>query len=167
MLCPRCNAVNNDTAEFCHNCGCALLNNTVYGEYYSPLSDSIRNCSEQQHTGMTVDTADRFAVMSFIFAISSFVSSVIFVIFVSLSSIFMYNNIFFFDVLTGFLPLAAFSFFVCSLVFSFIATAKNTRKRKLAVAARIIVFSEIGVSVLLFIGFILFLFLAAVNGPYY
>ena len=165
MFCPRCNAVNNDTAEFCHNCGCALLNNTVYGEYYSPLSDSIRNCSEQQHTGMTVDTADRFAVMSFIFAILSFVSSVIFVIFVSLSSIFMYNNIFFFDVLTGFLPLVAFSFFVCSLVFSFIATAKNTRKRKLAVAARIIVFS--GVSILLFIGFILFLFLAAVNGPYY
>ena len=167
MLCPRCNAVNNDTAKFCHNCGCALLNNAVYGEYYDPLSDSIRNCSEQQHIGMTVDTADRFAVMSFIFAISSFVSSVVFVLFEFLSTIFMYSNMFFFDMLTGFLPLVAFSFFVCSLVFSFIATAKNTRKRKLAVAARIIAFSEIGVFLLLFIGFILFLFLAAINGPYY
>lgn len=122
-------------------------------------------------------TADRFAVLSFAFALASLIASVLLVVLLAVADMLISKDTLgrgalwgaFFSAggLSYIIPLIIFPHLVLSIVFSFIATAKKTQKKKFAIAARIIAFSEIVISILVMVVFFAFLLIAAMHGPYY
>ena len=175
MLCPYCNRPNSDNAEYCYNCGYKLHNNfrntaTNMPNYISPTNGTtaVSNTSPANSK-----TADRLAVLSFIFALSSVGVSILLVVILCVADSLLSNKTFGWSAFMGveglsyIIPLIIIPLLILSIVFSFVATAKKTKKKKLAIAARIIAFSEIGISVLLLILFIAFIILAAMNGSYF
>lgn len=175
MICPNCKTSNNDTADYCYNCGCRLHNNfrnsAANIPNYMPPTSSGTAVSDNPPSNSK--TADRLAVLSFIFALSSVGVSILLVVILCVADSLLSNKTFGWSAFMGveglscIIPLTIIPLLILSIVFSFVATAKKTKKKKLAIAARIIAFSEIGISVLLFILFIAFIILAAMNGPYY
>lgn len=171
MVCPNCKTQNNDTAEYCYNCGCRLNNNIRNSaanmpSYMPPTSGTVVG---NNNPPASSKTADRFAVLSFAFALASLIASVLLVVLLAVADILISKETSFFSAggLSYIIPLIIFPHLVLSIVFSFIATAKKTQKKKFAIAARIIAFSEIGISMLVMVVFFAFLLIAAMHGPYY
>ena len=171
MVCPNCKTQNNDTAEYCYNCGCRLNNNfrnsaANMPSYMPPTSGTVVG---NNNPPASSKTADRFAVLSFAFALASLIASVLLVVLLAVADMLTSKDTSFFSVggLSYIIPLIIFPHLVLSIVFSFIATAKKTQKKKFAIAARIIAFSEIGISMLVMVVFFAFLLIAAMHGPYY
>ena len=171
MICPNCKTQNNDTAEYCYNCGCRLNNNIRNSaanmpSYMPPTSGTVVG---NNNPPASSKTADRFAVLSFAFALASLIASVLLVVLLAVADILISKETSFFSAggLSYIIPLIIFPHLVLSIVFSFIATAKKTQKKKFAIAARIIAFSEIGISMLVMLVFFAFLLIAAMHGPYY
>lgn len=171
MVCPNCKTQNNDTAEYCYNCGCRLNNNfrnsaANMPSYMPPTSGTVVG---NNNPPAISKTADRFAVLSFAFALASLIASVLLVVLLAVADMLTSKDTSFFSVggLSYIIPLIIFPHLVLSIVFSFIATAKKTQKKKFAIAARIIAFSEIGISMLVMVVFFAFLLIAAMHGPYY
>lgn len=175
MICPNCNRPNNNTAEYCYNCGYKLHNNfrnTANNiPNYMPPTNGATTASNNPPANSKI--ADRLAVLSFIFALSNVGISILLVVLLAVADSLLSNQTFGWSAFWGaeglsfIVPLIITPLFILSIVFSFVATAKKTKKNNLAIAARIIVFSEFGISVLFLIGFIAFAVLVAMNGPYY
>lgn len=170
MVCPNCKTHNNDTAVYCYNCGCRLNNirNSAANmpSYMPPTSGTVVG---NNNPPASSKTADRFAVLSFAFALASLIASVLLVVLLAVADMLTSKDTSFFSAggLSYMIPLIIFPHIVLSIVFSFIATAKKTQKKKIAIAARIIAFSEIGISMLVMVVFFAFLLIAAMHGPYY
>jgi len=118
---------------------------------------------------------DKMATLSLLFAILNIVIVVIVSIMSTLHTAFSLDFLYglpyiysaVFDIIVYLSYFISLALMILSLVFSFISTKNNTTKRKAAIAARIIVFTEIGISVLAFIAAIGFFILAMMYGPYY
>lgn len=173
MVCPNCKTQNNDTAEYCYNCGCRLNNNIRNSaanmpSYMPPTSGTVVG---NNNPPASSKTADRFAVLSFAFALASLIASVLLVVLLAVADMLISKDTLGWGALFSaggyIIPLIIFPHIVLSIVFSFIATAKKTQKKKFAIAARIIAFSEIGISMLVMVVFFAFLIIAAMHGPYY
>lgn len=171
MVCPNCKTQNNDNAKYCYNCGCRLNNNfrnsAANMPSYMPPTSGATVVSNNPSASSKI--ADRFAVLSFAFALASLIASVLLVVLLAVADILISKETSFFSAggLSYIIPLIIFPHLVLSIVFSFIATAKKTQKKKFAIAARIIAFSEIGISMLVMVVFFAFLLIAAMHGPYY
>lgn len=175
MICPNCKTSNNDTADYCYNCGCRLHNNfrnsTANIPSYMPPTSSGTAVSDNPPSNSK--TADRFAVLSFAFALASLIASVLLVVLLAVADMLISKDTLGWDAffsaggLSYIIPLIIFPLLVLGIVFSFVATAKKTKKKKLALTARIITFSEIVISMLVMVVFFAFLLIAAMHGPYY
>lgn len=171
MICPNCKTSNNDTADYCYNCGCRLHNNfrNTAANIPSYMPPTSSGTAVSNNTPSNSKTADRFAVLSFAFALASLIASVLLVVLLAVADMLTSKETSFFSTggLSYIISLIIFPHLVLSIVFSFIATAKKTQKKKFAIAARIIAFSEIGISMLVMVVFFAFLLIAAMHGPYY
>ena len=152
MICPNCHTHNIDNTFFCCHCG-----------YKFPQPDR-RNINK---------TADKLSIVSFILTISNVGWNILLAILFAIADSLLSNKLFgtasFYGMnyISYFMMLVSFPMLILAIVFSFIATAKKTSKRKFAIASRIICFSEIGIFILACILFVVFLILFAANGPYY
>lgn len=130
--CTRCMAQNNDRAKYCSQCGYMLT------------------------PPQATNKGDKLAALSFIFAISGYACNLLVLIFTMLNSMSISDGLMNSQTV---IPTAAYTLFalissagsafiIASITLSFIATKKGTTKRGLAIAARIMSFSLIGIYVI-------------------